>query len=52
MALHLVCLKLGIPHEVIVTPQALKITDLCSGERGKTLVAGLARAAFVRRLLG
>lgn len=41
MMLHLVCLDLGIPHEVIVTPQQYKIADLDSGERGKALIAGL-----------
>lgn len=44
MALHLVCLELGVPHEVIVTPQAIKIADLESGERGKALIAGLVPA--------
>jgi len=44
MTLHLVCLELGIPHEVIVTPQQLKIADLNSGERGKALIAGLIPA--------
>ena len=40
MTLHLVCLKLGIPHEVLVTPQGFKIADLDSGERGKALISG------------
>jgi hypothetical protein len=44
MMLHLVCTELGIPHEVIVTPQQLKIVDLDSGERGKALIAGLVPA--------
>jgi len=44
LALHLVCLELAIPHEVIVTPQALKIADLDSSERGKALIAGLVPA--------
>lgn len=44
MILHLVSLEVGIPHEVVVTPQALKIADLDSGERGKSLVAGLVPA--------
>jgi len=44
MTLHLVCLKLGISHEVLVTPQAIKIADLSSGERGKALIAGLIPA--------
>jgi hypothetical protein len=44
MTLHLVCLELGIPHEVLVTPQQLKIADLDSGERGKALIAGLVPA--------
>jgi len=44
MALHLVCLELGIPHAVLVTPQALEIAGPDSGERGKALIAGLAPA--------
>jgi len=44
MTLHLVCFELGIPHEVLVTPQAIKIADLDSGERGKSLIAGLVLA--------
>ncbi len=44
MTLYLVCFELGIPHEVLVTPQALKIADLDSGERGKALIAGLTPA--------
>lgn len=44
MTLHLVCLELGIQHEVIVTPQQIKIADLESGERGKALIAGLTPA--------
>jgi len=44
MTVHLVCLELGIPHEVLVTPQQLKIADLSSGERGKALIAGLVPA--------
>jgi nitric oxide reductase activation protein len=44
MTVHLVCLELGIPHEVLVTPQQLKIADLGSGERGKALIAGLVPA--------
>jgi len=44
MTLHLVCLELGIPHEVLVTPQGFKIADFNSGERGKALIAGLVPA--------
>jgi len=44
MTLHLVCFELGIPHEVLVTPQDIKIADLGSGERGKALISGLAPA--------
>jgi hypothetical protein len=44
MTVHLVCLELGILHEVLVTPQATKITDLGSSERGKALIAGLVPA--------
>jgi len=44
MTLHLVCLELGITHEVWVTPQQVKIADFNSGERGKALIAGLVPA--------
>jgi len=44
MTVHLVCIELKIPHEVLVTPQALKIADTDSNERGKALVAGLVPA--------
>lgn len=44
MTVHLVCLELRILHEVLVTPQALKIADLESSEMGKALVAGLVPA--------
>lgn len=44
MTVHLVCLELGVSHEVLVTPQAMKIADLDSGERGKALIAGLVPA--------
>jgi hypothetical protein len=44
MTIHLVCLELGIPHEVLVTPQQIKIADSDSGERGKALIAGLVPA--------
>jgi len=44
MALHLVCLELGVRHQVLVTPQGLQIADLASGERGKALIAGLVPA--------
>ncbi|MBI2842142.1 MAG: hypothetical protein HYX78_01950 [Armatimonadetes bacterium] len=44
MALHLVCTELRIPHEIMVTPQNLRIADSAVGERGKALVAGLVPA--------
>jgi hypothetical protein len=44
MTVHLVCLELRISHEVLVTPQAIKVADLESGERGKALIAGLVPA--------
>lgn len=44
MMLHLVCLDLGVRHEVIVTPQGFSIADGDSGERGKALIAGLIPA--------
>ncbi len=44
MTIHLVCIELDIPHEVLVTPQQLKIANADSGERGKALIAGLTPA--------
>ncbi len=44
MTVHLVCLELNIEHEVVVTPQQIKIADLDSGERSKALIAGLVPA--------
>lgn len=44
MTLHLVCLELGISHDVLVTPQALKIAGSDSSEKGKALIAGLVPA--------
>jgi len=44
MMLHLVFTQLDIRHEVIITPQQLKIADNYSGERGKALIAGLIPA--------
>jgi hypothetical protein len=44
MMLHLVCLALGIRHEVIVTPQGFSLGDGADGERGKALIAGLIPA--------
>ena len=44
MAVHLVCLELGMVHEVWVMPQDIKLTDNESGERGKALIAGLVPA--------
>jgi len=44
MALHLLCRELIVPHEILVTPQGVKIADLDSGERGEALIAGLVPA--------
>jgi hypothetical protein len=44
MMLHLVCLELSIPHEIIATPQQMKVADMESGEKGKALIAGLVPA--------
>jgi len=44
MVLHLVCVELGIEHEIRATPQDIRIADLDSGERGKALIAGLVPA--------
>ena len=44
MSLHLVCVQLGISHEVRAVPQDILIADDTSGERGKALTAGLIPA--------
>jgi hypothetical protein len=44
MMLHLVFNELNIRHEIIVTPQQIRIADNSSGERGKALIAGLIPA--------
>jgi len=44
MMLHLVFSELNIRHEIVVTPQQIRIADNNSGERGKALIAGLIPA--------
>ncbi|MCL0053305.1 hypothetical protein M1M86_02330, partial [Dehalococcoidales bacterium] len=50
MTLHLVCLELGISHEVLITPQALKIADLNSGERGKQVFGKVLQEIETKKL--
>lgn len=44
MLLHLAATELAIPHEVVVTPDDIRIADLESGERGLALIAGIVPA--------
>jgi hypothetical protein len=44
MLLHLAAVELTIPHQVIVTPDNVKIVDLDSGEMGLALIAGIVPA--------
>ncbi len=44
MLLHLAAVELGIPHQVVVTPDDIRIADLESGERGLALIAGIVPA--------
>jgi hypothetical protein len=44
MMLHLFALEAGIQHQVVVTPNDVRIADLQSGERGLALIAGLVPA--------
>jgi hypothetical protein len=41
MMLHLVGVRLNIPHEIALTPNDIRIANLTSGERGLALIAGL-----------
>ena len=42
--LHLFAVHAGIEHQVVVTPNDVRIADLNSGERGLALIAGLVPA--------
>ena len=44
MLLHLAALELDVPHEIVVTPDDIRIADLDSGERGLALIAGIVPA--------
>jgi hypothetical protein len=44
MLLHLVGARLGISHEIALTPNDLRIANLTSGERGLALIAGIKGA--------
>lgn len=50
MVLHLVGVKLAIPHVIAVTPNDVRIADLESGERGLALLAGLVGKTFWERI--
>lgn len=44
MMLHLFAVEAGIDHEIVVTPNDVRIAGLQSGERGLALIAGLVPA--------
>ena len=44
MLLHLAAIEMAIPHQVIVTPDDIKVADLDSGELGLALIAGIVPA--------
>ena len=44
MMLHLFALDANIEHQIVVTPNDVRIADLESGERGLALIAGLVPA--------
>jgi hypothetical protein len=44
MMLHLFAAEANIDHEIVVTPNDVRIADLESGERGLALIAGLVPA--------
>ena len=37
-------IELSIPHQIVVTPNDIRVTDLESGERGLALIAGIIPA--------
>jgi hypothetical protein len=44
MLLHLAAVELAIPHEILITPDNIKVADLDSGELGLALIAGIVPA--------
>lgn len=44
MLVHLAAVELAIPHQVVVTPDDIRVADLESGERGLALIAGIVPA--------
>jgi hypothetical protein len=44
MLLHLAAVELEIPHQVVITPDDLRIANLESGEPGLALIAGIIPA--------
>ncbi len=44
MLMHLAGVELHIPHQIIVTPDDIRIAHLQTGERGLALIAGIAPA--------
>jgi hypothetical protein len=44
MLLHLAAVKLAIPHQIIVTPDDIRVANLESGELGLALIAGMVPA--------
>jgi len=44
MLLHLAAVELAIPHQIVVTPDDIRLADLDSGELGLALIAGMVPA--------
>lgn len=44
MLLHLAAVELAMPHQVVVTPDNIRVADLESGEMGLALIAGIVPA--------
>jgi hypothetical protein len=44
MLLHLAAVELAIPHQIIVTPDDIRVANLESGELGLALIAGMVPA--------
>jgi hypothetical protein len=44
MLLHLAGVQLGIPHQIVVTPDDIRLADLETGELGLALIAGIVPA--------
>ncbi|MDP2659710.1 MAG: hypothetical protein Q8R28_03155 [Dehalococcoidia bacterium] len=52
MLVHLTAIDLAIPHQVVVTPNDIRVAHLESGERGLALIAGIIPAQTGREDTG